>query len=207
MDPRELRSTFGRFATGVTVVTCTTPDGEPHGATVTAFLPVSLDPPLVQVALTRRSKACGYLEGAAYAVNVLAADQVDVAMHFAGRPGAAPAPWAEPVRVDGIEAPVPVLAGTAATLVCHPRRTDDGGDHLLHLGEVVHTTVSHRSGLLFHDSAFHDVGARTSDTVWLGCQDDPHTGWFHAGSALTPYAARAGSTPGTAPRVPADTHY
>ncbi|GAA3662648.1 flavin reductase family protein [Nocardioides ginsengisoli] len=181
MDPHTLRSTFGRFATGVTVITCRTPDGAHHGATVTAFTPISLDPPLVQVALTRTSKAAGLLDGAAFAVNVLAADQVDVAMHFAGRPSPDRIPWS-----DGTTAPA--LAGTAATITCRPWRTDDGGDHLLFLGEVVDVRTTGRRPLLFHDSAFHQIGSRSSDAVWLGCQDDPHTSWFGA-------------------LVPADTHY
>ncbi|WGX97398.1 flavin reductase family protein [Nocardioides sp. L-11A] len=193
MDPRTLRSTFGRFATGVTVITCRTPDGAHHGATVTAFTPISLDPPLVQVALTRTSKAAQYLDGAAFAVNVLASDQVDVAMHFAGRPSPDPLPWC-----DGTTAPT--LRGTAATLTCRPWRVDDGGDHLLFLGEVVDVLTTGRPPLLFHDSAFHQIGSRSSDVVWLGCQDDPHTGWFDATTEFAPtHHGRA--------LVPADTHY
>src|SRR3954462_13429821 len=79
LEPRRLRDAFGRFATGVTVVTCARDDGVPHGATANAFTAVSLEPALCQVTLFRRSKACGYLEGAPFAVNVLAADQLDVA--------------------------------------------------------------------------------------------------------------------------------
>ena len=195
MDARELRSTFGRFATGVTVVTCRTPDGRSHGATVTAFTPVSLDPPLVQVALTRSSKACGYLAGASYAVNVLAADQVDLAMHFAGRPGRGPVPWREGPTA-------PVLAGTAATISCRPWRADDGGDHVLFLGEVVDVVRNERPPLVFHDSRFHEMGPASSDRVWLGCQDDPSVGWFDATSLFVP--AHPGSPAGL---LPSDTHY
>ncbi len=43
---QQLRVAFGRFATGVTVVTCRNHDGLPHGATVNAFTAVSLDPAL-----------------------------------------------------------------------------------------------------------------------------------------------------------------
>ena len=88
MEPRELRDAFGQFATGVTVVTCTNEEGEPHGATVNAFTAVSLDPPLAQVTLGRTSRACQFLDGRPFAINVLAADQLDVAWHFAGRPAA-----------------------------------------------------------------------------------------------------------------------
>ncbi|HWJ66198.1 MAG TPA: flavin reductase family protein [Nocardioides sp.] len=196
MDPRTLRSTFGRFATGVTVITCRTPDGEHHGATVTAFTPISLDPPLVQVALTRTSKAAAYLDGAPFAVNVLASDQVGLAMHFAGRPGTDAVPW----RYGST---APSLAGTAATVVCRPHRTDDGGDHLLFLGEVVDVLTTDRAPLLFHDSAFHQLGHRSSDTVWLGCQDDPNTGWFDARSAFVPARVRTGPSY----FIPRDTHY
>jgi flavin reductase (DIM6/NTAB) family NADH-FMN oxidoreductase RutF len=178
-DTRTLRDGFGRFATGVTVVTCRTPDGASHGATVTAFTPISLDPPLVQVALTRRSKACALLDGAPFAVNVLAADQTDTAMHFAGRPGPDPVRWR-----DGPSAPL--LCGTAATISCRPHRVDDGGDHLLFLGEVVDVELTDRRPLLFHASAFHHLGARSADASWLGCQDDPHAGWFDGASRFTP---------------------
>ena len=56
---------------------------------------------------------------------------------------------------------------------------------MLFRSDVVSTD---RRPLLFHDSAFHQIGRRSSDVVWLGCQDDPHTSWFGA-------------------LVPADTHY
>lgn len=186
MDPTTLRTTFGRFATGVTVITCRSRDGEPHGATVTAFMPVSLDPPLITVALTRTSRACTYLDDAPFAVNVLAADQLDVAMNFAGRPSADPIRWA-----PGPTAPL--LAGTAATLSCRPHRTDDGGDHLLFLGEVVAAETTARPPLLFADSAFVEVGRPAAEAVWAGSFDDPHSGWFDAACDFTPISARPAS--------------
>ena len=110
---RELRSAFGRFVSGVTVVTCPRDDGTAHGATVTAFTSISLDPALCQVTLTRKSKACGYLGGSPFTVNILAADQADTALHFAGRPQPSP-----PVLVEGPIAPQ--LVGNAATISCRP---------------------------------------------------------------------------------------
>lgn len=195
MDQRTLRSTFGRFATGVTVVTCRGADGTVHGATVTAFTPISLDPPLVQVALTRTSKAAALLDGAPFAVNVLAAEQVDVAMHFAGRPKLTAVAWA-----DGTTAPV--LAGAVATFSCRPWRTDDGGDHLLFLGEVVDVGVSEVAPLLFHDSAFREVGGRSVDAAWLCSADDPHRGWFDASTTFVPAGVRSPLSV-----LPSDSHF
>ncbi|KAB2587143.1 flavin reductase, partial [Rhodococcus erythropolis] len=96
MEQNQLRGIFGQFASGVTVITCTNADGQPHGATVTAFTAISLEPRLCQITMTRKSKACGYLGNAPFAVNILAADQVDTAMHFAGRPQRT-----EPKWIDG----------------------------------------------------------------------------------------------------------
>jgi hypothetical protein len=85
VQPRELRDAFGRFATGVTVVTCRNDEGMPHGATVNAFTAVSLEPALCQVTLTRRSKACGYLEGTPFGeVEHVAVTDDDPLLFFAG---------------------------------------------------------------------------------------------------------------------------
>ena len=45
-NTRLLRDAFGRFATGVTVVTAMSEDG-PVGITANSFTSVSLDPPMV----------------------------------------------------------------------------------------------------------------------------------------------------------------
>lgn len=179
MDQRQLRDIFGEFATGVTVITCADHDGEPHGATVTAFTPISLDPPLCQVALTRRSKACAYLSDAPFTVNILAADQADTAMHFAGRPQ-----LTEPIWTDGPTAPM--LSGAATTLSCIPWREYDGGDHAIFIGEIVDVVSTGKDPLLFHRSAFHDLGDRAGAAVWSGSADDPHSGWFDATVNFTP---------------------
>ncbi|SER57478.1 flavin reductase family protein [Lentzea albida] len=176
LDHRTIRNGFGRFATGVTVVTCRNDDGEPHGATVNAFTAVSLEPALCQVTLTRESKACRFLDGKPFAVNVLAADQVDAAWTFAGRPQGRPAPrWA-----DGPTAPV--LLGTAATISCLPWRTYDGGDHLIVIGEVAHLHTSDADPLLFFGGAFREIAARTADH-WMSSVDCPDLGWFGSGFA------------------------
>lgn len=177
MDARELRGIFGRFASGVTVVTCRNADGEPHGATVTAFTAVSLEPRLCQVTMTRTAKACRFLTGAPFAVNILAADQVDLAMHFAGRPTVPGPRWA-----DGPLAPV--LPGCAATLSCLPWREYDGGDHVIFLGEIVDADCTGKDPLLYYRSAFHDLGPTCAGNAWLGSMDDPHTGWFGADAVL-----------------------
>ena len=184
MDARKLRDIFGQFATGVTVITCRNAEGLSHGATVTAFTAVSLDPPLCQVTLTRKSKACAYLSDAPFAVNILAADQTDIALHFAGRPQSP-----EPVWADGPTAPI--LCGSAATVSCIPWAHYDGGDHVIFIGEVVDAVSNEKDPLVFYRSKFHDVGPTTAASAWNGSMDDPHSGWFTPTTSFTPLHRRS----------------
>ena len=50
-DPRILRNALGSFATGVTVVTTRSADGQDIGRTANSFSSVSLDPPMIAAAL------------------------------------------------------------------------------------------------------------------------------------------------------------
>ena len=183
---RELRNAFGRFATGVTVVTCRTPDGVPHGTTVNAFTAVSLEPALCQVTLTRTSRACGYLESAPFAVNVLGKDQLAAAWHFAGRPVDPPPQWA-----DGPTAPV--LVDASAVYSCHPWRTYDGGDHLIIVGEVDHVATTDDDPLLFYAGAFRELGVKETGVHWAGSLDSPDAGWFDATTTFMPLRPHAAS--------------
>ena len=63
-DPQELRGALGSFATGVTVMTTLTADGERLGATVSSFNSVSLDPPLILFNLARTAQAFAAWEAA-----------------------------------------------------------------------------------------------------------------------------------------------
>ncbi|MEZ4836496.1 MAG: flavin reductase [Caldilineaceae bacterium] len=56
IDPKAFRNALGRFASGVTVVT-TVVDDKVHGMTASAFVSVSLDPPLVLVSVDKRPPA------------------------------------------------------------------------------------------------------------------------------------------------------
>lgn len=129
-DARDLRYAFGRFATGITVVTYETEDG-PRGFTANSFTSVSLDPPLLLISVDRRIKAIEYLPHRPFAVNVLKADQAPLSDQFAGR-GKTPdltVPWQEGEWA-------PHFGEALAVFECTPWRTYDGGDHILVLGEI-----------------------------------------------------------------------
>jgi len=122
------RSGLGRFATGVAVVTFEGDDGN-HGITINSFTSVSMDPPLILASIGRSAKSHDMLFDRPFSVNVLGAEQENVAWQFAGRPNH------DPIWVQGEIAPR--IAGALSWFECKPWANYDGGDHTLFLGEVV----------------------------------------------------------------------
>ena len=77
-NTRALRDAFGKFTTGVTVVTCASEDG-PVCIAANSFSSISLEPALVMWAVDKNSKRFKYFEAASsFAIHVLAAEQADL---------------------------------------------------------------------------------------------------------------------------------
>ena len=150
---REFRASLGMFATGVTIVTARTAAGERVGLTANSFNSVSLDPPLVLWSLARAAGSMlAFSTGSHYAINILAADQKDLAERFAARDTDR---WAGVDYIEGV-AGSPLLAGAAASFECFNRSRYEEGDHVIFVGEV--ERCSHRadaSPLLFHGGRFY----------------------------------------------------
>jgi flavin reductase (DIM6/NTAB) family NADH-FMN oxidoreductase RutF/DNA-binding MarR family transcriptional regulator len=150
---REFRASLGMFATGVTIVTAQTASGEPVGLTANSFNSVSMDPPLVLWSLARAAGSLPvFSTGSHYAINILAADQKDLAERFARR-GAER--WGGVAYSEGAGG-APLIAGAAATFECFNRSRYEEGDHVIFVGEV--ERCRHRpeaSPLLFHGGRFY----------------------------------------------------
>jgi len=118
---RMLRDGLGKFATGVTVVTCASPQG-PCGITANSFSSVSLEPPLVLWNIAKVTKSLqAFLDAEHFAINVLASDQQALSVHFAG----ANRPTFDDVAHDTSTRGVPLLAGTLACFECHTHQVHD----------------------------------------------------------------------------------
>src|SRR3954469_22752784 len=84
--PDTFRTVMGHFVTGITVVTTLAGD-RPQGITVNALSSVSLEPPLIMVALDRRRFIAPTVRRTGrYAVNILAESQQALSDCFAGAP-------------------------------------------------------------------------------------------------------------------------
>lgn len=149
-DRRGYRRALGHFATGVTVVTAQS-DGQLAGMTANSFSSVSLDPPLILWSIDKRSHSLTLFEQAGhFAVNVLAADQLELASRFA-RPGTD--------KFNGVAwspglGGAPCLPGTTATFECRRQSAIEAGDHFILLGLVERYRRADHDPLLFAHGRF-----------------------------------------------------
>jgi len=141
------------FATGVTIVTARAANGRLVGLTANSFNSVSLTPPLVLWSLSHAAASMAvFSSGSHYAINILAADQQELARRFSTK---GVDRWAGVQFAEGASG-APLLAGAAATFECFNRSRYEEGDHVIFVGEVEH--CSHRAGaspLLFHGGKFY----------------------------------------------------
>jgi flavin reductase (DIM6/NTAB) family NADH-FMN oxidoreductase RutF len=143
----ELRAVMGRFPAGVAVVTVDL-DGKRVGLTVASLVSLSLEPPLVGVAIRRDAALHELLrEAGAFAVSMLGAEQEALAQHFAR--GVPPIAHWEGIATRDREGP-PHLEGALGWLDCRAIAEHPSGDHTFFVGEVESAdTGPARSPLVF----------------------------------------------------------
>lgn len=143
-------SAMRQSASPVCVVT-TQVDGQRMALTVSSFLSVSADPPMVSVCINRNSRMCKAMtETGVFAVHMLAEDQDHIADNFAGRPRCGEAydfscvEWVE--QGDGRE---PLMSGVTVAAECAVVSSTDAGSHRLFIGAVKNLLTNERRPLLF----------------------------------------------------------
>jgi flavin reductase (DIM6/NTAB) family NADH-FMN oxidoreductase RutF len=150
-DAQELRRVMGMFATGVTVLTTRDAQGRPYGLTANAVTSLSLDPPLLIICIDKRAETHPhFFDSRCFVVNILAEDQAELSAHFAKSGGEKFGTLPFSTNQDG----VPVLEGTLAHVECRIVETYDGGDHVIHIGEVQNAEVRGGRPLLFFQGKY-----------------------------------------------------
>jgi flavin reductase (DIM6/NTAB) family NADH-FMN oxidoreductase RutF len=149
----EFRAALSMFATGVTIVTARTDTGQLIGLTANSFNSVSMSPPLVLWSLSQSaSTLSAFRDGSHYAINILSADQQDLARQFATSGIDKFAGVSYSTGAGG----APLIDGAAATFECFNRSRYAEGDHVIFVGQVEH--CAHRvekSPLLYHGGKFY----------------------------------------------------
>lgn len=137
---------MSRLAAGVVLVTAQEPPlgaGGPHaedvGMTATAFLSVSLDPPLVMVSLRNGSRMDDLLaEQPLWGVSVLSESQRHIAGRFSMKGRISDRLlFADIPYTRGEVSGAPLVGGALTVLECRTEQRVEAGDHTLVIGRVL----------------------------------------------------------------------
>lgn len=152
-DNALLKQVYGRFCTGVTIITALDGD-DPVGFTAQTFTPLSLDPPLILFCPQKTSSSWPRIkEAGKFCVNILSDEQEALCRAFA-------ASGADKFRGVGWKpAPgtgMPLLDEVLAYAEGDIEAEHDGGDHVIAVGRVTGLEVFERAAgpLLFYRSGF-----------------------------------------------------
>jgi flavin reductase (DIM6/NTAB) family NADH-FMN oxidoreductase RutF len=134
----ELKALMRDVPQPVSVVTVDA-GGQQAGLTVVSLVSLSLEPPLVGVAVGRHAALHELLrEAGAFAVNILAADQEALAQHFAR--GVPPIILWHGIDTRTGELGAPLLEGALGWIECRLAAEHPTGDHTFFVGEVASAT-------------------------------------------------------------------
>lgn len=136
IDPEQLRGAMRAWTTGVAIATVSY-EGQRHGMTVNSFTSVSLDPPLVSVAMKRLTHTHELLEKAgAFSVTILSSDQAHLSDRFAGKPPKLTDRF-EGVETETLILDAPLFKGGLAYFNCRVVNSIPVGENTLFLAEVI----------------------------------------------------------------------
>jgi flavin reductase (DIM6/NTAB) family NADH-FMN oxidoreductase RutF len=146
-EANELRRAMGCFATGVTVITTRDQAGRPFGLTANAVTSLSLVPPLLLICVDRNAETFPhFFDSKIFVLNILAENQEEISRRFASSGGE---------KFAGLDYQLgrlgtPVLSGTLGHIECRIIETIEGGDHVIHIGEVDEAEWREGRPLLFY---------------------------------------------------------
>ena len=150
----EFRSALGSFATGVTIITALSKDGQKVGMTANSFNSVSLSPPLILWSISKSANCYDdFITAEAFAVHILAADQQDLSNLFATS-GADR--FANLECTEGLMG-TPILPHYSACFECKAAQQFEGGDHIIMTGEVLKFSDNKLEPLLFYRGNYHSL--------------------------------------------------
>ena len=155
-DSQIFRQAWGKFATGVSIVTTADSDGSVHGMTANGINSVSLDPLLVLVCAGHTTTSYPLIrDSRRFAINILSEDQQDVAEYYA-RPTDQKIGDLD-IGISRTERGGYTVDDSLAQMDCRVVNEYVAGDHTIFIGEVEEINVSDGKPLLFFEGRFGQI--------------------------------------------------
>lgn len=154
-DGLAYRKVLGQFATGVTLVGTRLPDGEPWAMTANSFTSISLDPPLVMVAVSHGLTSNDAIRRTgAFTVSILRAEQIELARRYSRRDR--PPDQFGDVRLVRAATGAPIFDGALGWLDCTLHDLTEQGDHTVFFGRVEALELADETAdpLLYYNSTY-----------------------------------------------------
>jgi flavin reductase (DIM6/NTAB) family NADH-FMN oxidoreductase RutF len=163
----DFRGAMRHLTGGVSVITAGR-GKDITGMTVTSVSSLSVDPPTLIVSLNREASSWPLVKRHGFfGVNILSADQLEVAERFTGKGGLkgaarfAGADWV--TRVSG----VPLLAGALAAIDCEVEDIVERHSHAIVIGRVLDLQLSSRTAALAYWQGQYVAIDRDEDALRL----------------------------------------
>jgi flavin reductase (DIM6/NTAB) family NADH-FMN oxidoreductase RutF len=154
-ESRILRNVYGKFATGVSVVSFLDKDKRPFGVTVNSFTSVSLGPPIALWCVDKKSELCeSLINKENYVFNFLADDQVDLAVKLAEKNNHNLNDTNCDIQEHG-----PIIKHSLGWVACSKREVIESGDHFIIFGNVnaVSSYGNEKKPLIFWSGNFQNL--------------------------------------------------
>jgi flavin reductase (DIM6/NTAB) family NADH-FMN oxidoreductase RutF len=148
VDERTFRMLAGSFPSGVCVVTVRAADGTPKGLTTQSFVGLSLEPPLISIAVGRTSRTLEALRRSEqFVVNILRKDAAWVATRFASKDDDK---FRDIVWTQDRPGPPVFKDVSVAAMTCATQSVIGAGDHWIIIGLVLGGVVFGGEPLLYY---------------------------------------------------------
>lgn len=147
VNSEQFKKALSNFPTGITIVT-TAYNNRLFGFTVSSFTSVSLAPPLILFCINTLSTSLNAFTNSKYfAVSILADNQESLSRHFSQ---AQLNKFANIVYHLGPNSSCPLIDGAVCHIECTKFNQYHAGDHIIVIGEVIHTLVNEELKPLVH---------------------------------------------------------
>jgi flavin reductase (DIM6/NTAB) family NADH-FMN oxidoreductase RutF len=167
VTPSGFRNAMRQLTGGVSVITAGR-GREISGMTVTSVSSLSVDPPALIVSINRGASSWPLVKRYGFfGVNILNADQVDIAERFTGKGGLKGADRFIGGQWTTGPSGVPLLAGALAAIDCEVEDVVERHSHAIVIGRVLVVTVSSRTAALAYWQGQYVAIDRDDDALRL----------------------------------------